>query len=107
MVSAALIVQHVLNELKAGNADCIEAQVIGAAGVAHGQSRNAEILKRSNPLRKNWRYSRVSLQINAANLASTVIHVEVGRDQLLLRLHFQRTCCSPHEFGESQLVGRS
>jgi len=72
MVRAALVVQHVLNELEAGNADRIEAQVVGAAGVAVSNCCYSQILQRGDPLGKDGRDGRVALCVDAANLARTL-----------------------------------
>ena len=79
VMGAALVVEIVLDELETGNADRIEAQVIGAAGVAHRDGGDAEVLQRRDPLRKDGRDRRVALEIDAANLARAVVDVEVGR----------------------------
>jgi hypothetical protein len=62
--------------------------VIGAAGVSVGNGGHAQVLQRSNPLRKDGRDGRVALSVDAAYLAGAVIDVEVTGDELLLRLHF-------------------
>ena len=79
MVGAALVVEHVLNELESGDAHRVKAQVIGAAGVAIGDGGNAEVLQRRNPLRKDRRNGPVSLRVDAANFAGAVIDIEIRR----------------------------
>ena len=107
MVRAALIVQHVLDELEAGDADRVEAQVIGAASVAIRDRGYAQVFEWGNPLRKNRRNGRVALRIDAADLARAVIHIEVGGNEFLLRLHCQWARGSAHELRQLHLIGRS
>ena len=106
VVRAALVVQRVLDELESRNAYCIEAQVVGAAGVAVGDGGYAQVLERRDPLRKDGRDGRVALGVDAANLAGAVIHIEVTGDELLFRLYFEGPSCAPHELRQLQLVGR-
>src|ERR1700733_7936190 len=106
MVRAALVVEFVLDELKSGNSDSVKAEVIGPARVAHGQGGHAEILERRDPLRKNGRNGGVALQIDATNLARSVVDIEVAGDEFLLWFHFERSCIASHEFWKRNLVGR-
>ena len=59
-----------------------------------------------DPLREDRRHGGVALRIDAADLARAVIHVEVGGDQLLLRLDFERPGGPAQEFRQLHLVGR-
>ena len=63
---ARLIVQRILDELEARNADAIERLVIGAAGIAQRQRGHAEVLQRLDPLREDRRDRCIALQIYAA-----------------------------------------
>lgn len=107
VVSTSFIIEIVLDELESGDADGVEAEVIGAAGVAHGDRADAEILKRSDPLREDRRNGGIALQVDSADFSGTVINVEVGGDEFLFRLHFKRAGRAAHEFRESLLVGSS
>jgi len=89
VVSATLVVQHVLDKPGAVDADGIEAEVIRAALVAVGDGGYAQVSQRDDPLGKNGCDGRVALCVYAANLARAVINVEVPRDELLLRLYFE------------------
>src|ERR1035437_2893385 len=96
---AAFVVQHLLNELEAWKVPCADTQVIRAACVAVGYRGHAQVLERSDPLRKDGRDGRVPLRIDAANSARAVIHVEVAGDELVLRLNLQWSHCPAHEVG--------
>ena len=65
----AAVVERILDELEAGQADRVERQVIGAAGVADGDRRHAEIAKRREPLLEERPHRLVALQVDAADLA--------------------------------------
>jgi hypothetical protein len=45
VMRAGAVVERILDELKAGNADGVESFVVGSAGVAIGDGGNAEILQ--------------------------------------------------------------
>ena len=50
MVSAFAVVQRVLDELEAGNADGVETEMVGAASVAQSDRGYADVLERLHPL---------------------------------------------------------
>src|SRR4051794_19899762 len=106
MVRPCLVIQVVLNELEAGDAYGVEAEVIGAASVSHGDGGDAEILQGRDPLRKDGRDRGIALSVNAANLAGPVVHVEIGGDQLLLGLYLERSRIPTHVLRQLHLVGR-
>src|SRR4051812_14550308 len=103
---ACVVIQVVLDELEARNSHCIEAQVVSTARVAHGNGGNAQVLEGRNPLGEDGRYSGISLGVDSANLARPVVHVEIRRDQLLLRFYLQWSRGPTHELWELHLVGR-
>ena len=106
VVGAAFVIQIVLDELEARNPDSIEAQVIGTACIAIRNGGDAQILQRRDPLSKNRRNGRVTLRVDAADFARAIVHIEIRRDQLLFRLHFQRTRRAPHELRQCHLIRR-
>ncbi len=67
----------------------VEGFVIGAAGVAHGEGGDAQVLQRLNPLLEDRRDGGITLQVDAANLAAAVVEVEVAGN--LLRSGFSST----------------
>ncbi len=94
---ARFVFDGILNELKSWNAGRIERQMIGAARIAHGECGHAEILERAHPAFKNRRDRLIFLQVNAANLARAVVHVEIRRHPGLLRLHRDRASFVPQQ----------
>ena len=50
---------------------------------SEGDGGNAEIIQRRNPLREDRRHCSVFLQVDAANFAGAVIHIEVAGNFLL------------------------
>src|SRR5579859_2203761 len=90
-MGSALIVERILNELEAGQADGVERKMIGAAGVAHGERRDAEILERRNPLPEDRLLCGIALEIDPADLSGAVVDIEVRIERLPLRLGFDGT----------------
>ena len=85
MVSAAVVIHRILDELEARNAHFVKGQVIGAASVLSSNGGHSEVFQGCNPLRENRPFGEILLQVNAANPARAIVYIEVTRDQLLLR----------------------
>src|SRR6185437_147056 len=62
----------------------IEAEVVGAAGVAVADGGDAEVFERSDPLGKDGADGEVLLGVDAADLAGAVVEVVVGVERLPL-----------------------
>ncbi len=88
VVGFGFVVERVLDELEAGDADRVEREMVGAAGIAQGDGGDAEVVEGLDPLGEDGRDEGVLLEIDAANLARSVIEVEVGGDLALLGLEF-------------------
>jgi hypothetical protein len=86
VVGAGFVVEWVLDELEAGDADRVEGEMVGAAGVAQGDGGDAEVFQGLDPLGEDGRDEGVLLEIDAADFARSVIEVEVGGDLALLGL---------------------
>src|SRR6266849_6592388 len=56
VMGTRVVVQGVLDELKTGEADGIEGQVIGAAGVADSECIHAEVVERNHPCGEDGRH---------------------------------------------------
>jgi undecaprenyl-diphosphatase len=80
VVDVAEVVQLVLHELEAGDADAVKTHVIGAAGVALGHDGCADVIPRLQPVREDRRDRQVFLGVDPADLAAAVVEVEVGGD---------------------------
>src|SRR5579885_444792 len=91
VVGAALVIQVVLNELEAVDADGVEGEVVGAAGIAHRKGGYTEVFERSDPLRKDGRNGGVFLQVDAADFTGAVRSEEIAGDELPLGLDFERS----------------
>src|SRR5258708_37086798 len=89
MVGARVVVQGVLDELETGEADSVEREMIGAAGVADGEGVHAEVVERDHPGGEEWGDHFVALKIDAANFARAVFNVVVSvrLGMLWSRLH--------------------
>ena len=90
VVGFGFVVERVLDELEAGDADRVEGEMVGAAGVAQGEGGDAEVVEGLDPLGEDGRDEGVLLEIDAADFARSVIEVEVGGDLALLGLEFER-----------------
>ena len=90
VVGSRLVFDGVLDELKSGQADLVEGNVVGAAGAADGKRGHAHGLERLHPFLENGPHRFVSLQVDAANFSRAVIHIEIGRKLGVfgLELHF-------------------
>ena len=72
------VVHRVLDELEARQADRVERQVVGAAGVAD-RERGARGRGTAAATLEDRPHHVVALQVDAADLAGAVVEVEVGR----------------------------
>src|SRR5450432_471559 len=106
---ARAVVERILDELKAGNADGVESFVVGSAGVAVGDGGNAEVLQRLHPLREDRGGCGILLEIDAANPAAAVVHIEVRGNLLMLGFKLDGSAGVAIEFGDVRLIrfGRS
>jgi hypothetical protein len=69
VVGFGFVVERVLDELEAGDADRVEGEMVGAAGVAQGDGGDAEVLEGLDPLGEDGRDEGVLLEIDAADFA--------------------------------------
>ena len=104
VVGARSVIETILNELKAGNADRVERLVVCAAGVAHGDGGHAKIPERLHPLGEDRSDRGVLLQINTANASTPVIEIEVCRELLIIGLGLHRSGRLAVELGELKLI---
>src|SRR5439155_16290573 len=90
MVRPRVIVERILDKLKTGQPNSIEGKVIGSAGVADGERVHSEVAERLHPRGKDRGHHFVLLQIDAANLARSIIDVIVVVELSMLRegLHY-------------------
>ena len=100
VVRAGFVVGVVLNELEAGDADGVEGEMVGAAGVLIRDGGDAEVGERGHPLLEDVEDGAVVLRVDAANFSGAVVDVEVGGDQFLLGLDFERARGLADEFGQ-------
>ena len=85
------VVQRVLDELEARQADGVERQVIGAAGIADRHAWSTpRSLERREPRFEDRPHRVVALQVDAADLAAAVVEVEVAGELGVLRLELHR-----------------
>ena len=69
VVGFGFVVERVLDELEAGDADRVEGEMVGAAGVAQGEGGDAEVVEGLDPLGEDGRDEGVLLEIDAADFA--------------------------------------
>src|ERR1035438_7231097 len=72
------VVQRVLDELEAGQANGCKAQVIRAAGIANGDRGHAHVAERSEPRLEDRPHGFMALQVHTADFAASVVQVEVA-----------------------------
>src|ERR1700719_974974 len=99
------VIQHVLNELEARNADGIKRLVIGAAGISHRDRADAQVAKWCNPLLENLSDRRILLQVDPADFSRAVVDVEVSRNLRLLRLDDNRSSRLAQKIRQLHLIG--
>src|SRR5580658_5579636 len=78
MMGSGLVVEWVLDELKAGDAHRVEAQVVGRTRVMEGYRGRAEIPKRREPLAENTCGRVIALRKDAPDPAGAVVEIVVG-----------------------------
>ena len=79
------IVERILNELKRGQPDMRERQVIGPGHVANRHRRNAKIAERREPPLEKRTQRLMPLKVDASNTAAPIIQIEVSRQLFILR----------------------
>src|SRR5262249_37093399 len=99
MMSPGTVFDLVLDKLEARQSDCVEAEVVGAAGVGQRQGIRTQIhvlvrieigipefgiAKRIEPFAKDRTNVLVALHVYAADLAGTIVDVEVCRKLIIL-----------------------
>src|SRR6266513_4139202 len=92
MVRPRVIVERIFDKLKTEQPKSIEGKVIGSAGVADAERVHSEVAEGLHPRGKDRGHHIVPLQIDAANLARSIIDVIVGIELSMLRerLHYFR-----------------
>jgi hypothetical protein len=83
MVGTGTVFDLILDELEAGQADGIERLVVGTARIADRYGRGAEIMEGLQPLGEDVAAGFVALQIDATDLACTVVDIEIGGEGLV------------------------
>src|SRR5258708_9612699 len=86
MMRPRSVIQHVLNKLKARNAHGMKGLMIRAAGISHGDRADSKVAQWRNPLLENRSDRRILLKIDAADLSSPVVHIEISGKLRLFRL---------------------
>jgi len=72
-----VVLDFVLDELEAGQADAVEGQVVGAAGVGEAQRGGTHVAEGLEPLAEGGAHRLIPLEIDAADLAGAVVEVEI------------------------------
>ena len=90
-MDVAEVVQTILDELEPRQADAIEGNVVGAAGIAGDHGGGADVVERLQPGLEDRHYRQVFLGMDAAEAARAVVHVEVGGEAVVFALLLQRT----------------
>ena len=80
VVGAGVVFDGVLDELKAGDTDGIEGDVIGAARVLDGYGGGSEVGERLKPLTEDGPRLLIPLQVDPTDLAGSIVQVVVGAD---------------------------
>src|SRR3569833_3075559 len=78
-----LIVQWILNKLERRHTDAAHQLVIGRAGGLGHYGRGAQTLKWREPFTENRQDGKVAFSVDAAELARSVIDIEVARELLV------------------------
>ena len=85
VVGPGVVLDLILDELEAGQADAVERLVVGAAGVGDGQRGGAHLAEGLEPLAEDRADGLVPLEVDAADLAGAVVEVEVGLELVVTR----------------------
>ena len=99
VVRAGLVLDLVLDELEARQADPVEGLVVGAGGVVHRHGRHAEVLERRDPALEDRDDRGVLLGVDAPDLSGPVVDVEVRRELRVLGLRRDRPGRLPEVVG--------
>src|SRR5690606_3845651 len=89
VVDVGAVVQAIVHELEARQADPVERDVVGAAGVARDHHGGADVGERRHPCLEDRHRGQVLLGVHAADLARAVVQVEVGREPVVRGLALQ------------------
>lgn len=86
VMGTSVVVEVILNELEAGQADGVECDVVGTAGIAIGHGVGTHVSEGFQPRFEHLSDGRVALRVDAADLATTVVEIEVCRQLGMIRL---------------------
>src|ERR1043165_7187465 len=86
MVRGAAVVERVLNELEARQADIVERNVAGAAGVGGRERFGAEIAERPQLFPKVGTQRLIALHVNTPDFARAIVQIEIHRKVVVIVL---------------------
>src|SRR3546814_19671953 len=95
VVGTRSIVERVLDELIAGDADRLHEDMVGAASGRGDDAARAEAGIGRQPFLEQWHRGDIALRIDAAQLARAVIHVEIGLEIVIAGLGSDRIAVGP------------
>src|SRR3954452_22325880 len=85
MVRTGVVIHRILNKLEAGKPDGVIGQVVRSAGIANRGGAGTQILEWDKPGVEDRSHHIVALEVNAPDLARSVVVVEVARELSMLR----------------------
>ena len=83
-MSARVVLDFILDELKSRQADAVERLMIGAARVRDRDCAGAHVAERRQPLSEEIAHAAIALQVNAANFSGAVIEIEIAGKLFIL-----------------------
>lgn len=83
VMGLAEVVQTVLDELEAGQADPVKRDMVGAAGIGQNHVSGAQIVEGFEPVAEDGRCGVVFLGVNATDATGTIVEIEIGRELVI------------------------
>src|SRR5580692_11994913 len=80
VMDPGFVVQGILNELKRGQAQPAQENVIGGIRGLRDHRGGAQARERRQPFAEDRDYAEITLRIDTPNLAGSIVDIEIGRE---------------------------
>src|SRR5437899_6244507 len=87
---AALVLDGILNELEARQADGVEREVVSASGIRKTERLRLQIRKRLKPAAEKRPRRLIALHIDPSDFSGAIVQIEVSAEPLVVRLAHER-----------------
>src|SRR2546426_11740080 len=86
----ALVLDGILNELEARQADSVKREVVSASGIGKTERLRLQIRKRLKPAAEKRPRRLIALHIDPSDFSGAIVQIEVSAEPLVVRLAHER-----------------